>query len=56
MFKRQRAGDSEWPQPGKAVGKIAEAFAEENAGQERIRVIRAYALSAGAANTPSQTG
>src|SRR5262249_61877963 len=56
VFECHRAGNSERSQPGEAGGKIAEALAEENTGQERIRVARAYALSAGAANTPSQTG
>src|SRR5262249_42877835 len=56
VCERHRAGNGERSQPGEAVGKITEALAEENAGQERIRVVRAYAPSARAANTPSQTG
>src|SRR6266853_1232027 len=37
VFKRKRAGDAKRPQPREASGKIAEAFAEENAWSDEVR-------------------
>ena len=53
MFQRHRTGDGEGAQPGEAVGQIAEPFAEEDAGLERVGTTRAYSLCAGTANAPT---
>jgi len=46
VFERNRPGDAKRSQPCEAIGKIAEALAEENPREDQVRCIGSYALSA----------
>ena len=46
VFERNRAGNAERPQPREAIRKITEAFAEEDAGEDRVGAIGADPLGA----------
>src|SRR5262249_46540224 len=54
VFERNRPGNAKRPQPREAVGKIAEALAEENAGVDRVGSIGADSLGAPVAAIPCQ--
>src|SRR5262249_54480903 len=54
VFERDRAGNAERPQPREALGKIAEALAEEDAGEDRVGSIGADPLGARVPDGPTQ--
>src|SRR5207237_8513570 len=52
VLERDRAGNTERPQPSKTIGEITEALAEEDARQDRVGAIGGDTLRARMPNAP----